>query len=120
MIDIDPRPNQFLGDMEGWLEFAEHAEPFKNNPYWCPKHWAPGPVEGKNYSAAMLAIVVAVNLRIPKNLVTAKAKARWVARRSQGQKVCCQMGDERVAEIWAGIESAEERKAEATTEEVQC
>lgn len=111
-VDLNPGTDAFLGDKEGWLAFAEVAEPFKENPYWCAEHWSPGPVEGRNYAAAMYAIVIATTLMIPKNLVTAKARARWVARRTQLDKVCCQMGDERIAAIWAEIQSADERKAE--------
>ena len=90
----DTQAGEFLGDMAGFLAWA--AGHWKGN-IWCPRHWAPCPVEGRNGLVASLLVTQELQREAPSNLNSAAAINRWAEKHSP---VCCYLGDERMSAIW--------------------
>lgn len=90
--------SQFFGDLEGFLDYAENNSQF--SPTFCPKHWAPCPVEGKNGLMASIEVMKWLTMEMPAEIRERGPEAmnKWVA--SQTVSACCRMGDEKMAEIW--------------------
>ena len=96
-------PERFRDDLEGWLAWAE--ENWKAGQGWCPRHWSPAPVEGRNGIVASLAVLAAAleelapkHVRRSSGRSAAPALNAWLAKLEK--PLCCLLGDDRVAAIW--------------------
>lgn len=95
----DRHPDRFRGRLAEYLAWTE-VNPM-NNPNWCPRHWAPCPVDGRNgLQAGLLVMQESLNL-MPLSVArgSASAKNSWI--RNQTTPTCCQLGDDKMAAIWA-------------------
>jgi len=92
-------PNAFRGNSEAFLAWA--AEHWQQGPQWCPKHWMPCPVEGRNGINATMLLMPAMLESIPQDVRDCGPSAMnsWMA--NTLQPVCCRLGDEAIARIWA-------------------
>lgn len=90
-------PN-FEGDLEGFLKYSEEHPHF--NPDWCPRHWAPCPVDRKPGLLAAVLLVQCLRFRfIPEEVGTdALALNSWME--NQTTPTCCKAGDDEVQRIW--------------------
>lgn len=89
----------FTGDLEGYLKWAEENFDF-NTASWCPRHWAPCPVLRKNGLAASAKVMVEVTKLMPAEIVISGdtyQMNQWVWGHLP---LCCELGDEKIAEIW--------------------
>jgi hypothetical protein len=93
--------NVWLGDLEGYLAWAEHNWHAGNG--WCPRHWAPCPVEGLNGLVASVRLAEEGLSRAPRRIRRAKGRAAlelnvWLA--AQTEPLCCLLGDDAVGALW--------------------
>lgn len=92
-------PDQFRGNLSGWLQWAPRNWPGSPSRYWCFTHWAPVPVEGKDGHAATTALRRHAEAAISgRNQIQVDT---WVA--NQSDNLCCILGDEVVNQIWSDI-----------------
>lgn len=86
----------FHGRLEEFLAWAE--ENYRSNPDWCPRHWAPCPVEGKNGLLASVLLIGEAFAFYPSDLQGPDAINAW--RRNQVVPTCCLLGDEKMNWLW--------------------
>ena len=92
--------DRFLNDLDGYLAWAK--DNFTSKGQWCARHWAPCPTEGRNgIVASILMMQKAVGL-MPSDVQTPAAMNSWMA--NLIEPICCKLGDEAMAEIWAEAE----------------
>ena len=99
-------PGHFRGNPNGYTMFMAdpaHRYAFAHKQgLWCPEHWMPCPVEGRDGRAASVALLkFAVDLGMPKNLVTMASRLRWLE--NQSMPLCCQVKQAFVDMVWAGV-----------------
>ena len=97
-------PGAYRNDLAGYVAFMEvpsHLRQFCTQAMWCPAHWAPCPVQGKDGRAASVALLKYQSKDMPPNLQSVAARTRWLS--SQTTPLCCQAGDSFVDMVWAGV-----------------
>lgn len=92
--------HDWSGDFDGYLAFAEKNNPF--NPQWCPKHWAPCPVQGKLGMLATVLLMGESFALIPDGVSSASALNSWWA--NQTVPACCQLGEEKMDFLWRFVD----------------
>jgi hypothetical protein len=93
----EPTVGEFRGDLEGYLEWAK--ENFAPSPTFCPIHWSPAPVEGRNGIMASSMLMQKMLEQMPSNLKSAASRNRWM--QNLQEPFCCMLGDEEMTEIWS-------------------
>lgn len=109
-------PDFFRGQPDLYRAWVQQNPP-RFNPYLCPKHWMPCPVEGKNGMLASVLMMTEAFAFLPANVTTPDAMNSWFA--NQTTSVCCRFGDEKMAWLWWIVAASEdpERFCRARTPE---
>ena len=99
-------PGHFRGNPNGYTMFMvdpAHRYAFAHKQgLWCPEHWAPCPVEGRDGRAASVALLkYAMDTKMPRNLVSVQGRLRWLEQ--QTTPLCCQIKSEFVDLVWSGV-----------------
>lgn len=94
-------PPDFRGKPQEFLAWAKANHQW--NPSWCPRHWLPCPVDGRNGLLATAKIMqAAIAELIPADVGTAGPSAANSWMHNQTRPLCCQLGDRRMRELWVG------------------
>jgi hypothetical protein len=93
-------PPDFRGKPQEFLAWAKANHQW--NPSWCPRHWLPCPVDGRNGLLATVRIMQLAVEQMPTDVAQGGPTAMnsWMA--NQTRPLCCRLGDARMAELWAG------------------
>lgn len=89
-----------------YLLWAEKNWPF--NPSFCPRHWMPCPVEGRNGIGASIEVMQKALDMMPEVVRTGGHTAMNSWQENQTTPTCCRLGDEWVAALWERWPPADE------------
>jgi hypothetical protein len=101
MTPLPPDPDHFRDKPAEYAAWA--ARHFTAPPAWCARHWAPCPVEGRNGIAATLELTQRSLDRIPRDVRRRGASAMNSYMANWSPPMCCWLGDEEMAKVWAGV-----------------
>lgn len=95
---MNPNPYRFFDDLDGYLAWA--ATQSQPGQLFCPRHWSPAPVEGRNGVGAAVSMMTIAHELMPPTVALGDAAVKNAWLDSLAEPVCCVIGDDRVAVMW--------------------